>query len=160
MVFIGTADQFRPRPQKAPEAMLASESLVITKGSASCQHSIQDTAGFHNGSWADNRHLFFFHCKLGDQVTFKVPVPQAGKYQLILYFTKSYDYGKLKVNFEKGSANIDLFHDYITNTNLNLGHHVIKGREGLLTLKVVGTNPKSRPPHYQFGFDGLRLVPR
>jgi hypothetical protein len=89
------------------------------------------------------------------------PAPAEGKYHVVVYLTCSWDYGIVQfyVNGAKLGQPIDGFHNdtVITTGPIDLGEAELKKGANTLRIEVIGSNPNTRPPHYSWGLDCLKL---
>jgi hypothetical protein len=119
------------------------------------------TAFRATGTWTNNDQLWWTGGKPGDILNLGLKAPEKGRYAVKAILTKSIDYGIVQfyVKGEKLGEPHDGYSPRVTNApwqtlgvvKLSAGHHI-------LTVKIVGTNPKSKPRYY-FGIDELRLKP-
>lgn len=113
-------------------------------------------------SWSDATHLWVRAEKVGDFVELSVPVPAPGRYRVIGYFTKSYDYGIVQpfVNGAKAGEPLDTFNTegraVIPTGPVVLGEFELGGK-AVLRFEVTGTNEESEATHYYFGVDCVVL---
>ena len=88
-----------------------------------------------------------------------MPVAEPGRYRVIVHLTRSYDYAILQpsVNGRPAGDPIDTYQGQcVPSGPIDLG---VFDAEGPLRLRLetVGTNEKTRDPHYYFGLDAVVL---
>ena len=134
------------------------ESMPITAKSEGLTTEMQG-GGLTEGTWSGSEQLFVHGTRVGDFVELRVPVKRPGRRRLILYATKSYDYGIVRIGVNgKAVKEIDLYSPQpIATGAIDLGEFDV--RPGSLTLRVetIGTNSKSTGSRYYFGLDCIVL---
>jgi len=141
--------------------IIESEDLKIVKKSGSFLFWKQPTSDLPDGKWSNNSQMMATNPEVNDFVEFELPVTKAGKYRLTVYLTAAHDYGIVQffVNEKIVKNKIDLFNaKMITNIKpVNLGIFQLSPISKNLTIKVIGHNPSTAIPYYQFGLDGLKM---
>jgi hypothetical protein len=126
---------------------------LIPKATASQGPVVKQDLGNSSGG----AQLFWQAPSEGQTLSLPVEVGEAGKYELVLFFTTSFDYGTYQILLDDKplgdpvdfyTANIEQTERYHPSQNLDAGTHT-------LTFKNVGKNGASKG--YFFGFDGLLL---
>jgi hypothetical protein len=139
---------------------LEAEKLTVIAKSAGSVLAIQSIAAGEPNTWSDMRHLWCKATQVGDWVNFRVPVETSGQREIIVYPTRSWDYGIVQfyVNDKKAGKPLDTFN--IENPNAvgvpraySLGTFDLTEDGFTLRVEIVGTNASSRPPHYYWGLD-------
>ncbi|MEE9128877.1 MAG: glycoside hydrolase family 172 protein [Phycisphaerales bacterium] len=139
---------------------LEAEKLAVIAKSAGSVLAIQSIGSGEPNTWSEMRHLWCKTTQVGDRVDFRVPVETSGRREIIVYPTRSWDYGIVQfyVNDKKAGAPLDTFN--IENPNAvgvpraySLGIFDLTENGFTLRVEVVGTNASSRPPHYYWGLD-------
>jgi hypothetical protein len=165
-VFRAEAGPARARGAKelaAPSGVIEAESLRVIATSRAFTFWLQPTVDFPTGRWSKDGQMFAYRTQRGDWIDLELPQLEPGAYRLELLLTRSADYGvvAVSVNGNRVGAEIDLWSGFeggVSPTGpLELGVVQLDGRSDVLRLAVVGTNPESDAPHYQFGIDGIRL---
>jgi predicted Zn finger-like uncharacterized protein len=150
------------RPFQLPGA-IEGESLKILASSGDFSFTPQDMTSFlaSGGRWSGGSQLFARGVKAGAWADLELPAPAAGKYHIVAYLTRSWDYGVVQfyLNGRKVGTPIDGFHaDTVVSTGpIDLGEAELKNGANKLRVEVVGTNPKSASPHYSWGLDCVVL---
>lgn len=161
----------RPTPTPAPKpaayvnpALIEAEVLAVPGRSGDIEMFTQSTEDFVSGRWSRDGHLFLRTRKAGDWVDFLLPVETAGRYRVIAYLTRSYDYGNVEfsINGRATGEKISLWSpdgQVFPTGPLSLGTFELTPEKNRLRVTVVGSDPASAPPHYQFAIDGIKLIP-
>jgi predicted Zn finger-like uncharacterized protein len=150
------------RPFEIPGA-IEGESMKILGTSGNVAITPQEMSTFlgTGGPWSNGSQLFAKGVKAGDWTDLELPAPAEGKYHVVVYLTCSWDYGIVQfyVNGAKLGQPIDGFHNdtVITTGPIDLGEAELKKGANTLRIEVIGSNPNTRPPHYSWGLDCLKL---
>lgn len=150
-----------PERFKRPGA-IEGETIEILATSPGVETERQETTGYGTGQWSGELHLWGRAREAGAWIDLKVPAPADGRYRVIAYGTKSWDYGivNFAVNGRDTGVSVDCHSAEVRPTGpIDLGVHEVTGGALTLRLTLTGTNPASRPPHYYFGFDCVVLEP-
>ncbi len=130
--------------------------LSVSDGSASAQ----GMGGFAADHWSNDSQLWWTGGKIGSQLELELPVTVAGKYDVLMAFTKAIDYGIVQVSLDgvKLGDPIDLFNkpNVISTGVIRVGQFRFKQGLYKLTLEVVGKNA-SAVPGYMVGLDSVQL---
>ena len=90
-----------------------------------------------------------------------MPVPDDGRYHVVVYLTKARDYGVVQfhLNGQALGKPIDCFEpDRVVGTGaIDLGEVKLKKEKATLRVEVVGTNGKSVGLRYMWGLDCVVL---
>lgn len=137
---------------------LEAEDLPVVAVSKRSEYDPQAMSTFM-GIWSNDTQLFFRGNAIGDYITLEFEIPEKGLYELLAYFTLSYDYAIFDVYVDKHKINkypIDGY--YITPIHsqlMNLGE--IKLDKGKHTIKFIacGANPHSTG--YFIGIDCFKF---
>jgi hypothetical protein len=166
----GATSNRLPQPEEAakplPEASgvikgaIEFEDLGVASKSAGVDVSTQ-SGGITEGSWSSGSQLFLQAHKVGDFVEIKVPVATKGKAHVILYATKSFDYGIVRFSVNGVAVHdIDLWSEKpVASGAIDLGVFDLYGASATVRVEVTGTNPQSRGDRFYFGLDCLVLKP-
>ena len=143
-----------PEMENTVKSAIECESMAVTAKSENLIFEVQ-SAGLVEGSWSNGRQLFVQNDKVGGFVELKVPVLRAGKYRILLYATRSWDYGVVRINVNGSTArDVDLWSAIASPTGpIDLGIFTVKGSSVALRVEAIGTNPKSTGKRYFFGLD-------
>jgi len=157
--------QNSPRPFQAQKpvviaGLVEAEKLAVIGKKGDFSFLRQDTGKFVNGRWSDNGHMFASNAGLGNWIEFSLPVPSPGQYKISVYLSQSYDYGivAFSINGVPTGQTYDLYSNAVQSTGPQLlGTFSLETSQNRLRLEVIGKNPKSNSPYYQFGIDGIKL---
>jgi hypothetical protein len=149
-----------PPPLPPPytiEGAVEAETMTVARRSPDIQVTPQ--GGFEPGLWSREQQLWVQAQKPGDFIELEIPVDGAGPRRVIVYATRSWDYGivRFSVNGTRAGDDVDLFNTagraVAATGPIDLG--VFRPRGGHLTLRmeVVGSNEQSQPPGTYFGID-------
>jgi len=129
------------------------EILTVTGGTTEVQGL--------SGEFSHAEHLWWRNPKEGDTLELKLPVDKAGRYQLILGLTKSWDYGihQFLLDEKPMGDPQDLIADQVAPFRLDLGAVDLTKGDHVLTIKCMGTNPNARPHNFMCGLDYVLLKP-
>jgi hypothetical protein len=142
------------------KTLLQMQSLSVDGASENLDYKVQDTSNFFGASWSQNDQLLVMAHHEHDFIRFKAPINSGKQYQLVLYLTKSYDFGIVQVfvNGAKLGTPIDLWSESVVPTGaIDIGSFTGSSDRFLLEFRVVGKNKESKDPFYQFGLDALEL---
>jgi hypothetical protein len=110
--------------------------------------------------WSGETQLFFRGNKVGDFVELLIPAKGTGPQKIVLYATKSRDYGVMRFSIHGQAAGKD-FDAYSAESVLSgpieLGTFEPKDGHLLLRVKVVGANPSALGTKAYFGLDAVTL---
>ncbi len=143
----------------APEPIAGAvevETAEIANSSPGMEWEPQDVSGS-----SGNRHLWVKATAEGQFFDVTIPVEKPGRNRVKVHLTKSWDYGILEflIGDQVVGGPIDTFHGSIAKAPvLDLGEHKLD-ESFVLRVRIAGTNPESRFPHYYFGFDCVVLEP-
>lgn len=164
----GATSNRQPSPKEA--AALLPEWSAGIKGAIECEtmkllsHSegveiSTQSAGLTEGSWSGGMQLFAQCTKPGQSVHLQFPVKKSGRYHVIVYATKSYDYGIVRFSINgKTGKNVDLWSEKpIASGPIDLGAFDLIQGAAEIAVEAVGSNPKSRSARYYIGLDCLVL---
>lgn len=156
------AEAAKPLPEVggSVKGAIECESMEVASKSPDVQVSTQ-TGALTQGTWSADQQLFLQAHAIGDFVELRVPLTSAGRRRVLLYATKSYDYGIVRISIDgKVAKQIDLWNAKpVASGPIDLGVFELQGKEALLRVQVVGCNPLSKGDRYYFGLDCLVLEP-
>ncbi|MFE4977507.1 ricin-type beta-trefoil lectin domain protein [Kitasatospora sp. NPDC056651] len=120
-----------------------------------------DSGWVGGGGWSGNAQVMLVGKKTGDSASFRVTVPEEGKYLLSAKMTKAADYGTVKFVLDGAdvTGTFDGYNGGVTTSPWSAGAPVQLARgDHQLDLVVTGTNPSAVSPFYQAGIDTLTLT--
>ena len=108
--------------------------------------------------WEDNKQIWWFNGKEGDELTLEFDVNTSGKYRIEGNFTKAIDYGKAEILIDgKSAKEIDFYHSALATTGrIQIAERDLEAGKHKLTFRLTGTNQKSNPK-YMVGLDFLHV---
>ena len=118
--------------------------------------------GLMKGSWSGGSQAFIQAAKPGDYVEWVVPPQRAETARLILYATKSFDYGIVRFTLPGGVVKVvDLWSDTpVASGPLDLGVFRIPSGHFAVRAEIVGANARARGSKAFFGLDCMVLEPQ
>ncbi len=136
------------------------ETMDVLGKSSGVQIGTQN-AGLVEGAWSGGEQLFVQATAIGQYVDLALPVPKSGRYQVLLYATKSYDYGIWKASFNGvAGSKIDFWGSKPTVLGpVSLGTFEFNTDKATLHLEVIGSNEKSTGSKFYTGLDCVVLKP-
>jgi hypothetical protein len=111
------------------------------------------------GTWSNNTQLFLQCFKIADSVELQMPIEKTGRYRVLLYATKSYDYGVVRFSIDgRKGKELDLWSAKpVASGPIDLGEFDLSKGDSVLRAEVIGTNPQSTGSHFYFGLDCVVL---
>jgi hypothetical protein len=162
-VFREREGQQPPTQFAAPEGLIEAEQLRVAGRSRAFDVWLQPTSSFTGGRWSKDGQMLAVGTQPGDWIDLELPERAPGKQRLEIFLTKAADYGVVSVALNGAAlgGEIDLFSDrgVLPTDAVDLGVVELRGKGDVLRVAVLRSNPKTAPPHFQFGIDGLRLGP-
>lgn len=136
----------------------AMEVQEITGGKTSSQKM----SNFKAAKWSGDSQLFWTGGTPGDKLTLRLPIKQAGRYEVSAIFTTASDYGSINISIDDQllKESVDLY-DYPqvqTTGLLSLGSIELNAGDHALTLEITGANPSAKKA-YMVGLDCVQLKP-
>jgi hypothetical protein len=119
--------------------------------------------GFGPGKWSGESHLWVQGAKAGDYVELKIPAEGAPARRVLLYATKSWDYGvvQFSINGKKAGEAIDFFSGGEGKCSpagpIDLGVFEPVNGTMILRAELVGANPAALASKAFFGLDCVVL---
>jgi tetratricopeptide (TPR) repeat protein len=142
---------------------LEGETLKLLGMSGDFEATPHNMTMFDDGDWSGDTQLWVRPWREGAWVDLELPVPAQGKYQLVVYLTKSWDYGIVQFALDGKPVGkpIDCFNvpNVVSTGPIDLGKVELKKSTATLRGRVVGTNVKSVGTHYSWGLDCVVLKP-
>jgi hypothetical protein len=141
------------------EGAIEAESLKVIDASAGLAHETQELDG---EQWSDGKQLWVRAKETGAFIALAVPVANPGRREVIVYPTKSWDYGTIQffVDGVKAGEPLVTFntvaHAVAAPKPYSLGTFELESQMDL-RVEVVGTHEKSDDPHFYFGIDCVVL---
>lgn len=169
----GSTDNRMPQPREAASPLhgapldykvadaLECETLLISARFPGIETQIQD-GGLRAGDWSGGRQLFVLAKSVGDFVELTIPVGDDRERSLVLYGTKSHDYGTLhfSVNGRPAWNDYDAYSaEAVASGPIELGRFTPHDGKLILRVQVAGANPASKGSRYYFGLDCVVLRP-
>ncbi|HWD41870.1 MAG TPA: DUF2961 domain-containing protein [Fimbriimonas sp.] len=120
--------------------------------------NLQIQEGFADLS--SGKQLWWTDVKPGDKLTLKVPVPKAGRYEVVANCCHARDYGihHLTLNGQNAGT-IDFYGTGVEWHKVSLGTFDLPEGESTLVVECAGNNPQAIPSR-MFGLDYLLLNPK
>ncbi|WP_076469814.1 ADP-ribosylglycohydrolase family protein [Micromonospora avicenniae] len=138
--------------------LIEAESLT-PPAEATAPYQIQgDCCGVN---WSDGRQLWFQAEKVGDRLTLRFEVPQAGRYDLTLAYTKAWDFG-IQTRTLDGEP-LGEAYDHSTSGDVAIDRQTYGSVDltaGMHELSFVVTGKQATSPRYGFGVDTIELQPQ
>lgn len=139
-------------PLKPVEGALEGENMEIAEKSGG-------VAEVQDGFWqcSGGKQLWWRDQAVGDKLVLRVPVAQAGTYEVIGNFCHARDYGihKLILNGQE-IGTTDFYEEGLDWQQQSLGTFTLPQGTVLLEVDCIGANPKADPRH-MFGLDYIVL---
>jgi len=157
-----------PTPLPLPfkiKGVLECEEMKIVSKSPDLQLEAQGMKSYGANKFSNDTQLWVRGRRLGDYVELAIPVETDGKFKLILYATRSWDYGIIRffINKKKAGKDLDLFnafaHEVAATGPINLGVFEVQDKKMILKAEVVGGHPRSEGSKSFFGLDCIKLIP-
>ena len=153
-----------PWEPRTIEGMIEGESLVSTARVTAGEVRLQDMANFERegASWSDGVQLWWVEARPGARMTLRLEAPEAGTYELVGYFTRATDYGRIRMhlNGRPLAPEVDLYAPVVAPTGpVSLGRVPLRAGDNELVVELVGKNPRSQGfgGGYLVGIDGFML---
>jgi hypothetical protein len=142
---------------------LEGEKLKVLGRSSDYYLGPQDMIGFVDSRWSGEVQLYAQSPKVGSWADLELPVPAAGKYEVIVYLSKARDYGIVQFHLDGKQLGkpLDGFEpEKVLRTGpLGLGTVELKKGPATLRVEVIGTNPRSEGRCTLWGLDCIVLKP-
>jgi hypothetical protein len=136
------------------------ETMKILAHSEGLKIGRQQNIHLANGDWNGDAQLFVQATKPGDFVELLLAEKETGPRKIVVYGTKSYDYGILRFTVNGQPAGKE-FDGYAAQSALSgpqaLGRFDPREGRFVLRIEVVGAHPASKGPKYYFGLDCVVL---
>ncbi|MBS1724885.1 MAG: DUF2961 domain-containing protein [Armatimonadetes bacterium] len=139
---------FVPGPAKVKGALEGEELGYVASGGTNEIQGFDDLSGGKQLWWRD--------AKVGDRLTFHVPVLQKGRYKVLGRFCHAKDYGVHTITFGGIKKTID-FYDELGWSTIELGVTDLPAGTNDLVVTVNTPNTKAEPRN-MFGLDYVLLV--
>jgi hypothetical protein len=137
------------------DGALEAESARVVASSPGLESEPQDMDG---EQWSGAKHLWVRAKEKGQFIELAFPVAEPGRHEVIVYPTRSWDYGTIQffVDGKKAGDPLVTFNTERRDVGVpkpySLGTFDL-GSEMKLRVEAVGTHEKSEAPHYYFGID-------
>jgi hypothetical protein len=136
------------------EAEGSAAGAVASGGSVQTQ-----SMGEYDGNWSGDAQLLWRGAKVGDHLTFMIVAPETKEYSLEGYFTRSADYGDVRVLL--AGRELGVVRGYnaagIPSGVIPLGRVHLQEGQNFILLELAGKDARSTG--FLVGVDGFRLVP-
>jgi hypothetical protein len=146
-----------------PDAVVLDAADLEVVAAEGCEPYVQDMRQFGRGRWSKDQQLFCtsFPMLRGGYVEFAVDWPEAGRYQLAIFFTQADDYGKVEVALD-GTVIGERFDGFNKDTvepsgKVDFGTVALRKGRHRLRFTAVDKNPKSKG--YLMGIERLEFRP-
>lgn len=139
--------------------VIEGESLFNTAKATSGEIGVQFMDAFP-GDWSGGAQLWWRPEKSGETLTFNMPVPKAGEYDVVGYFCKAPDYAtaQVKIGNQPDPLTIDFYAPQVAASGpMPLGRVKLETGANVVTVTTMGKNEKST--NYLVGIDALQLKP-
>ncbi len=145
-----------------PSSFLNAQLLGIDseKTAPHIRATLQNTEGILPGVFVGDDFQWYSTAAPEDTVHIPLYLKRAGEFEIQAQFARSSDFGVVEVslNGEVVIPELNLYAPTAASTGLlPLGTHVL-GENNSIQIKITGTDPDSRAPHYQCALDGLSLT--
>jgi hypothetical protein len=148
---VGTVAPFRI------EGAIEGEELVGSALATQGRVTVQSMAEFH-GDWSGDAQLLWRGGSPGGHLTLFVTSPEAGEREVIGHFTKSGDYGDVKVMHQgRELAVIRGYAPGIATSTVSLGRVLLERGPNAFLLEIEGKDARSNG--YAVGIDGFAFKP-
>jgi hypothetical protein len=120
-----------------------------------------DMSGFE-GSWSNGKELFWTNGKVGDKLVIALPVAAAGKYEVQVQLTKSWDYAIVQVSLDGAPQGepVDLYSPTVKLADtVSFEPLELEAGEHQLAFEVTGKNAAIADDLYFVGLDYVKLAP-
>lgn len=148
-----------PDPRIKRVGALECEGLAVVGKSSGLKMETQDVSTISTGHWSEGKQLFVRAARVGDFVELQIPVTDQRPRKVILFATKSYDYGilRLSINGQAVSPNFEGFNAIPVDSGpIELGTFEPKDGNLVLRVEVTGSNPSAKGLF--FGLDCVVLT--
>lgn len=110
-------------------------------------------------SCSGNAQLFFNPKESPASIAFKLNVPKSGKYEVVVAFTKSFDYGIYQAYLDSNPVGSpkDLYNPTVMQTQISLGMHDLN--QGIHDLKFMTNAKNPSSDGFYLGIDSILLYP-
>ena len=108
-----------------------------------------------------NGALIWEEGKVGAHISFAVPVPRPGKYELLGAILHGASHGIVRIEFDGELVldQADFYREEVTSTGpMRMGVFDLPGNRALLKVTMLGTNAEAEP-EFKFGLDYVKLAP-
>lgn len=142
-----------PSQNRVPGA-IEGESLEVVKSTGGTT-LVQTSAKW---GWSGAKQLWWKDAQKDEMLQVKFAAPGKGKYRVIAKLTKARDYAEvqLALNGQAVPGSFDRYNRDVATDTMVLGVFDLEKKDNLLTVSIVGHNPKALARH-MFGLDFLLL---
>jgi len=113
------------------------------------------------GEWSNDAQLWWKHGEPGSRLELELPIQEAGRYMVVMQFTRAKDYGIVQCSLDGQALRwpIDLYHPTVrTFGPFDMGTLDLSKGNHTLAFEVTGSNPAAIASH-MVGLDYVRLAP-
>jgi hypothetical protein len=148
-----------PTPVPRIPGMIEGESRALSPKATRGTVEVQNMESF-SGLWSGESQLWWKPDAPGARLELSLPVPSAGEYDLLGYFTAARDYGDVRVRVNDSAEPLPTvvrgFAPAVRPTGaVSLGRVTLKAGVNRIELEVVGKDARST--NYLVGLDGFML---
>ena len=150
---------------KRIEGAIEAESLIGSATATAGEIQIQDMSPFESetATWSDGKQLWWILSKPGASMTFDLPLPQAGTYELLGRFTRASNYGnvRVRVNGRPVSPIVSGYSAVVEPTGLISFGRLPLRTANKITIEIVGKDAASAgwSDGYLVGIDAFFIRP-
>ncbi len=144
--------------------LVEGEALAAGARATSGTVAAQDMAAFEGDSatWSGGAQLWWTEARPGARLTLRLRAPSAGSYEIVGYFTRAPDYGRVRVSVG-GRALPTRFDGWApavaSSGPVSLGRATLRAGANDVVVEIVGKDPRARgySDGYLVGIDGFML---
>lgn len=125
-----------------------------------CDPQVEDISSYYKRGWIGGSFVNV-PAGYGSICTYKLTLPEAGRYEMVLYATKMPDYGVVEISLDGWMLNdgIDLYSMYPLPTGpVSFGLLYLDAGDHELSFKVIRKDVDAL--NYNFGLDALTIQPK
>jgi hypothetical protein len=153
-----------PLKARKKPGLIEAESLLPTARATAGDVRVQDMAEFESEKawWSGGNQLWWVESKPGAKLALTFDAPAERTYELIGYFTRASNYGKvrLSVNGKQVGPEVDGYSRFVEPTGpISFGRVSLRRGSNDITVEITGKDPRSQgwSEGYLVGIDGFEL---
>jgi hypothetical protein len=153
-----------PWEPRTIEGMIEGEALAASARATAGEVRVQDMANFESerATWSGGAQLWWVEASPGARLTLRLDAPAAGSYELVGYFTRATDYGRVRLhaNGRALSPTVEGYAPAVEPTGaVSFGRVPLRAGANELVVEIVGKDPRSQGfgGGYLVGIDGFLL---